>query len=114
MDASAEKVSLFCQTQIPARHGDKVTIRFTAQGKGHLLPIVKGYRPSNRWKETWCATWSLGRIDVTEKPVRKTIVKVIDGNRQNARDINAIGVQWTAEKGSSVRISDISVSLNEK
>ena len=113
MDASAEKVSIFCQTQIPARYGDKATIRFTAQGKGHIALKVKGYRPSNRWKATWCATWNLGRVDVTEKPGQKTVVKVLDGNLK-ARDINAIGVELTAEKGSGVRISDLSVSLNEK
>ena len=113
MDASAGKVSLSCQTLIPARHGDKVTIRFTAQGTGKIALTVKGYRPVNRWNATWCTSWNLGRVAITEKPVQKTVVKVLDGNLK-ARDINAIRVEWTAEKGSNVRISDISVSLNEK
>ena len=113
MDASAGKVSLSCQTLIPARHGDKVTIRFTAQGTGKIALTVKGYRPVNRWNATWCTSWNLGRVAITEKPVQKTVVKVLNGNLK-ARDINAIRVEWTAEKGSNVRISDISVSLNEK
>ena len=112
INAKSHKVQFIGHTGIPTRNGDKATVNFSVSGKGEIRVTLSAYARGEKISHLiFKGRKSSSILSVSSAKEKKNIILPLDFGIRG-RDIQLSLISFTAEKGSDITLSDISVDVH--